>query len=160
MPRGQEALHELWQDTDRRLDPQRFGGSEAEQNKWKRSEQRVGKPMSHMQLATYVTRSNPSIIMETSLSAPENAGLYLVHRGGKKYLVAFAKGSLPEWSIIETDRADLPVREVRGWRTVLLRLLKQKALTFTQVSRIVQEHYGFSPVVWNRVWREHVRDFC
>lgn len=155
-----DRLLAAWEDTDRLLEPQRVGGSAHEQDKWKRSPQRIGKPMSHLQLERYVTRSNPALYMEVSRNDASIVGFYL--RGadsGRRFICAFPRGQLTEWSVIETDAADLPIREVRGWRTVLVRLLKTRCLTFNQVSEIVRAHYGYSPVEWNALWYEYTRDF-
>lgn len=153
---GAEALAQTYEDTDRQVAPNRM----PEQDSWKESGRRIGRMMSHQALCRYVTRSNPRVIMETSIADPACAGFYSLTGDHKRYLVAFHKGHLPEWSIIETDKADLPVRERRGWRTVLMRLLKQRILSFRQITNIIQDHYGYSPAVWNKYWHLHVGDFA
>lgn len=158
--RGKEALQKKWNETDRMLEWQRWGGSERAQDTMKESPQRVGHPLAHTQLALYVNRTNPRLHMETSISDETVAGFYARNSDGtKRYVCAFPKGLMSEWSIVCTDRADLPVKEQRGWRTVLLRLLKARHLTFNQVSEIVRDIYGYSPVEWNKLWYLHTHDF-
>ena len=152
---GAEALSRSYEDTDRRIAENRI----PDQDSWKESERRIGRSMTHQALGRYVSRSNPAVVMETSLADPSCAGFYALDGRGKRYLVAFHKGYLPEWSIIETDKADLPVRERRGWRTVLMRLLKQRILSFRQITHIIRDHYGYSPAVWNKYWHLHTADF-
>ena len=158
--RGKEALQQKWAETDRMLEWQRWGGSERAQDTMKDSPRRVGHPLPHTQLALYVSRTNDRLHMETSISDETVAGFYArCPDGSKRYVCSFQKGLMPEWSIIHTDRADLPVKEQRGWRTVLIRLLKGRYLNFNQVSEIVRDIYGYSPVDWNKLWHLHTRDF-
>jgi hypothetical protein len=53
--------------------------------------------------------------------------------GKKTYLSSFDKGEMPEFSFILCDYQEIPEQEVRGWRTVLVRLLTLRALTWRQV---------------------------
>jgi hypothetical protein len=152
---GREALARSFEDTDRQLAQHRL----PEQDSWKENERRLGRGMTHVALFNYVRKYIHSVVMETSFNDPAVAGFYSHDTRGKRYLVAFNTGFLPEWSIITTDRADLPCKERRGWRTVLLHLLKRRAITFSQVSEIVRTHYGYTPADWNKYWHYHVSDF-
>lgn len=152
---GREALARSFEDTDRQLAQHRL----PQQDDWKECGRRLGRGMTHVTLFNYVRKYIHSVVMETSFNDPAVAGFYAHDTRGKRYLVAFNTGFLPEWSIITTDRADLPTKERRGWRTVLLHLLKRKAITFSQVSEIVRTHYGYTPADWNKYWHYHVSDF-
>lgn len=152
---GREALARSFEDTDRQLAQHRL----PQQDDWKECERRLGRGMTHAALFNYVRKYIHSVVMETSFNDPAVAGFYSHDTRGKHYLVAFNTGFLPEWSIITTDRADLPIKERRGWRTVLLHLLKRRAITFSQVSEIVRTHYGYTPADWNKYWHYHVSDF-
>ena len=152
---GREALARSFEDTDRQLAQHRL----PQQDDWKECERRLGRGMTHVTLFNYVRKYIHSVVMETSFNDPAVAGFYSHDTRGKRYLVAFNTGFLPEWSIITTDRADLPCKERRGWRTVLLHLLKRRAITFSQVSEIVRTHYGYTPADWNKYWHYHVSDF-
>ena len=152
---GREALARSFEDTDRQLAQHRL----PQQDEWKECERRLGRGMTHVALFNYVRKYIHSVVMETSFNDPAVAGFYSHDTRGKRYLVAFNTGFLPEWSIITTDRADLPIKERRGWRTVLLHLLKRRAITFSQVSEIVRTHYGYTPADWNKYWHYHVSDF-
>lgn len=141
---GMEALRRSFEETDKELIKYRLDDQDALKN----AEARMGKPMSHSDLFRRVSKCNPRITMEDSLNDPLVAGFYLTTREGKKYLVAFDKGYLPEFSIVVTDNADLPIKERRGWRTVLLRLLKQRALTWRQILAVWGDAHGHSSKLW------------
>lgn len=54
-----------------------------------------------------------------------------------EYLFYIPTGVLPEFSTVEFDNRDVPVREKqRGWRTILLRLIKSKVITEKQVNKV------------------------
>ncbi len=152
--RFERALEEKYEDTDRQNEQHRL----PEQDTWKESKKRIGKGMFHTELLRYVGNSNHRIFMETSNANQDIAGFYWMRRDVKTFLVAFPKGFMSEWSIVETDRADLPVKERRGWRTVLVRLMKARALTRAQVMEIVRSHFGYSPAEWNKYWHLHTKD--
>lgn len=129
--RGAEALARLYEDTDRRLRQFRLPDHDA----LKQRERLIGTPMAHTELIRRVTKLNPRVWAEDSINFPENWGFYTTDQhGAKTFIVAAAKGFLPEHSWIEADRADLATKEHRGWRTVLTRLLDAKALNWSQVT--------------------------
>lgn len=128
---AQEALLRAYADTDRRLQAYRVPDHEDLKN----VELRLGSPMPHTELIRRVVKLNPRIWAETSINFPENWGFYTTAPDGtKRFLVAAPKGVLPEHSWVETDRADLAIKEHRGWRTVLVRLLDAGVLTWDQVT--------------------------
>lgn len=126
----QEQLQRLKEDTDKQLETQRFPDQEA----FKDVERRMGKVMLHTQLFEKVRQLNSRIAMETSNNDSTVAGFYqMLPAGDKKFICAFHKGWMPEFSIISVDERNLPKSERRGWRTVLLRLIQAKCLTYQQV---------------------------
>ena len=62
-------------------------------------------------------------------AAPPNGEFYRDH----KYVSGFEKQDLPEYSHVILDSSMLPVREYRGWRSVLLTLMEHKALDYRKV---------------------------
>lgn len=141
----EEALLKSFQETDRAL--QRFRLDDHEH--LKDVEARMGKPMLHTDLIRRVLKLNSAIWTEDSNNDSSVVGFYTRDQEGNKvYLVAFEKGILPEFSFILTDAADLPVKEKRGWRTVLLRLLKQNALSWPQIVAIFGDAHGFASDRW------------
>lgn len=148
----EESLLRSFEQTDGRLDQYRLD----DQDDFKNAAARLGRQMSHQDFVRYVTKLNPGIWAEDSNYDSKVIGFYRLVRGEKKYLVAFEKGYLPEFSIVSTDSADLPVKERRGWRTVLYRLLAQKALTWKQVMEIFGDAHGISGKYW-RMLTQHQR---
>jgi hypothetical protein len=53
---------------------------------------------------------------------------FLDHR----YITGFEKEPLPEYSHVTLDTSRLPVREIRGWRSVLIALIKAHVITYEQ----------------------------
>lgn len=49
-----------------------------------------------------------------------------------KYVGGFPKQDIPEYSTVEIDTSLLPTRENRGWRSILISLLKQGILSYKQ----------------------------
>lgn len=128
----EEALKKSFEDTEKKVARYRLD----DHDHLKDAAQRTGKPMSHQDLIRRVTKCNPRIWAEDSLNDKKSIGFYTTRAGVKKYLVAFEKGVLPEFSFILVDTADLPIKEKRGWRTVLHRLLAQGALKWSDIVAI------------------------
>lgn len=59
--------------------------------------------------------------------------------------------TMPEFSIMEWDHRDVPVREeFRGWRTILLRLIRSGVVTEEGCNRVFGEATGPANVPWRR----------
>lgn len=131
----QEQLQAHYEDTDKALMRYRLSDHADLQDAAKR----MGVPLMSNDLITRVEKlTGKNVWAEDSYRDPQGvAGFYWVHKGEKTFICAFDKGPMPEYSIILTDAADLPIKEKRGWRTVLTRLLQAGAITWPQVV------YGF-----------------
>jgi hypothetical protein len=60
---------------------------------------------------------------------------------------------LPEFSSVINDKDGIPKREVRGWRTVLLRLILTGAVTYRQV----KAEFGVPLGERGKLWREQMQ---
>jgi hypothetical protein len=69
------------------------------------------------------------------------------------YVGGFKKDMLPEFSSVKTDQHGLPTEEVRGWRSVLLGLIKNKVFSF---NAIVQE-FGDANGQRSGLWHEQLQ---
>jgi hypothetical protein len=149
----EEALIKSFENTDKMLQQYRLDDHEELKN----AEQRMGQRMEHNELVRRVCKANPYVFAEDSNADPEHVmGFYFTNRKGEKeFVCAFDKGYLPEFSIIFVDAADLPVKEKRGWRTVLLRLLAKDCLTWEQVMEIFGDAHGIN----SRRWRFYTRRY-
>jgi hypothetical protein len=129
--RNGEALAYLHSKNERDLKKYRWG----DQEEMTDCQRRIGRRMHHSELARRVKRLNPAIFYEQSINFKDSLGFYHVDpmSGKKTYLSSFDKGEMPEFSFILCDYQEIPEQEVRGWRTVLVRLLTLRALTWRQV---------------------------
>jgi len=149
---GREELARIREMSDAHLSRNRL----PDQDNFKDKERQLGKAMHSSEFVQKVLKLNPNILCEDSVNCRGHAAFYYVERGEKKYTNAsFTKGILPEFSIIETDAADLPVRVKYGWREVLLRLVKARQLSFRQVVRM----FGDAETVQSSHWRRNIRNF-
>lgn len=65
-----------------------------------------------------------------------------------KYVGGFEKQPMPEYAHVTLDSSHLPLREVRGWRSVLMALIKAKAVTYEKVCRQFGEPTGSRSGRW------------
>lgn len=147
----EEALLRSFEQTDKAVDRYRLD----DHDHLKDANARTGRPMAHTELIGRVRRATSNVWAEDSRNAPENAGFYTNKAGVKTYLCAFEKGVLPEYTIIFTDCADLPVKQRIGWRNVLLRLLGAGVLTWAQVLDIFGDAHGIN----SRRWKFYTRRY-
>lgn len=102
-------------------------------------EMRKGRMMHHSELILLINRLNPAIFAEQSINFTHCLSFY--HRdpqsGRQKYLTWIDKGWMPEFSYLLVDWQDIPEEHVIGWRTVLVKLLEEGALTWKQVKEEV-----------------------
>lgn len=123
----------------------------------KQAEARVGKPMAHDELIKRVEKATGRKVWgEVSLRDPNVYGFYTTGQDGeKKYICAFEKGYLPEFSIVLVDDHDMPIKEKRGWRTVLTRLLQTKAIKYYQI----RNAFEISDHLSDDRWRANTQRF-
>lgn len=74
-----------------------------------------------------------------------------------KYMFYCPDGILPEYSLYEFDRVrDVPIREYeRGWRTVLLRLIKAGLLREEIADKVFGRAEGLASYRYRRLLQEH-----
>jgi len=72
-----------------------------------------------------------------------------------RYVGGFAADWLPEYSHIEVDARNLPTREIRGWRSVLLALIKAKAISIDSANK----HFGRASGQRSWSWYEQIKSF-
>ena len=128
-----------------------------DQDQLKDAAHQLGHPMHSAELIAKVKRLNPHLIVEDSINCRGSAAFYFAdHEGVKQPTNAhFRKGILSEFSVVETDAADLPVRVQYGWREVLLRLVRAGQLSLAQVLRV----FGDATTVQSNAWRRSVQKY-
>jgi len=150
---AREKLQQSYQETDKALMQYRL----SDHDDLKDAEKRMGRPLMSNDLILRVEKlTGRKVWAEDSYRDPEIAGFYTVQKGQKTFLCAFDKGPMPEYSIIMTDAADLPIKEKRGWRTVLTRLLQAGVISWPQVVSGFGD--GRSHAAANR-WAFNTREF-
>lgn len=71
-----------------------------------------------------------------------------------QYVGGFPKDWLPEYSHVRTNERNLPTREYRGWRSVLLSLLKANAITIECANR----HFGAATGQRSWSWNQQIQE--
>jgi hypothetical protein len=143
-----EELARLREMSDAQLGQHRL----PDQDLFKDVERQIGRAMHSSELVRLVKKANPKLIVEDSVNCRGNAAFYFfTPEGEKKPTNAhFKKGILTEWSVIETDAADLPVKVQYGWREILLRLVKARQLSAEQILRIADDSNAVQSTNWRR----------
>ena len=79
-------------------------------------------------------------------------GLGIVEDGKPKYTgMSVQNGNMAEWSLLAVDAHGLPVRErYRGWRTVLLGLIRAEFITEAQCDQVFGKPVGPRSKPWYR----------
>jgi hypothetical protein len=127
-------------------------------------EQQMGRPLSRAELEKRLLLCNKNFVFETSLMDPSKAGVYLLTPTGKQFLCGYMNGISPEFSVIVPEEKEIPDpdgtpdwqkvkgmrTEVRGWRTVLAMLIKNRAITVAQVEKHFETHLGRQSQNWQR----------
>jgi hypothetical protein len=150
-----DELARLWEETEKEVAKYRY----PDQEDFKNAERQMGKFLHSSELVMRIQKLNANLIVEDSNSMKGCAAFYWTDGKGKKYTNAsFTKGYVPEFTVMKTDSADLPAYyPTYGWRTVLVRLLKFRALTWQQVLDT------FGDVKFSdsrgKHWRNNVKDF-
>lgn len=155
----EEALLEKYEDTDRQLKRYRLDDHEELKDEKKRS----GYQKHSSELISKVCTLNPKLWVEETVTPRYGTVLNFYTTGrdeqGKEIKrclqAAFYPGWMPEFSWLEVDRADLPIKEHRGWRTVLMRLLKAQVLNW----RDVKETFGDATGEQSTRWRKETQEF-
>ena len=70
-----------------------------------------------------------------------------------KYVGGIPKEELPEYGYVTLDSSNLPVREIKSWRSVLIALIKAGAITYTQAITEFGEAVGPRSVRWHEQLR-------
>lgn len=147
-----EALAEKQELTRKALLPYKL----ADHDDLKKAEVRLAHGMYHNEFITRIEKATGrKVWAEDSYRDSSVVGFYTIKNGEKSYICSFNKGFMPEFSIIETDDRDMPVREHRGWRTVLTRLLQTGSIKMYQINNAfeIRDHLA------DERWRANTQNF-
>jgi hypothetical protein len=118
----------------------------------------VGTPMDWHDLVRLLEKMSPHIqcveggmanAIAVRYPAMQEDGVY-----GLKYITGFYKEVLPEFSSVSTDERGLPVREHRGWRTVVLACIRQGVVSYKDAVDVFGEPSGVRSGRWHDLLRD------
>lgn len=117
------------------------------------TEMAKGYYLDHNELIRRLQRLNSQILIQQGGVANAVAVRYPLMEDGElkqQYVTGFFLEPLPEYSSVTTDDKGLPVREIRGWRSVLLALIRVGALTHSQCDVMFGPAAGQRSGLWYR----------
>ena len=136
-------------------------------------DQQLGTPLSEEEFCRRLRLMNRNFLFEVAQSDPDHLmGIYVVrnerqsdgsNRTVKRYVCGMTRGFMPERTVRHAKRERMPdpdprnkggwvevdvfTKETRGWRTVLVRLLRERLITQPQIDRY------FPPNLNSRHWQ-------
>lgn len=144
------------------------------QDELEQSERSAGPRMGWTELLRKLWKCNPQIRVKDG--SPGSIALYILKKPWEseesdytsedrpkddffvdhKYVGGFQKESMPEYSHVTLDTSNLPVRELRGWRSVLIKLIKAGVISYRAA---IQEFGDPSLDQRSRFWCEQLAQF-
>lgn len=133
------------------------------QEDYRNDEARVGRLLHHSDFLYKLKKLVPSLFITEGRVIGDWA-IFQTYPGPQskldgrewEYLFYCHMGYIPEFSIYEFNERDIPQRESRrGWRTVLLRLIKKGLLTEETCNKVFGKAEGVASVVWQRSLYNH-----
>jgi hypothetical protein len=109
---------------ERRLQQYRLPGQEERKD----NPSRWGRVMHHTEFVHQLGKSIPNLHVRDG-NLPGDISLFQVLDNRLNYICYTNSGYLPEYSIVHTNEKNLPIKEQRGWRTVLLRLINSGVIS-------------------------------
>jgi len=138
-----------------------------DQDEYKNDEARVGRAMNHQTFLSVLRTLVPSLYIVPGrivgqLAIFQTAASPQSSWGGRdfKYLMYTDTGILPEFSQYEFDKVrDIRIREKRrGWRTILLRLIKANLLDEKTCNQVFGRPECQAATIWHKeLWKHRNR---
>ena len=107
-------------------------------------DQQVGKPMTGLEVQRRIKMLNPGLSFEVSRAFPDRDNVLIKNETGRRYLFSMENGLNPERSV--KDSRGICV--MKGWRTVLVQLIKERAITVQGAERLFDVNNGFDTPNW------------
>lgn len=152
LPTLAESLAQKKELTHKALKPYKL----EDHDELKKAEVRFAHGMFHNEFISRVEKATGrKIWAEDSYRDKSVVGFYTIKNGEKTYICSFEKGYMPEFSIIQVDDRDMPIKERRGWRTVLTRLLQTGSIKMYQINNAfeIRDHLA------DERWRANTQNF-
>lgn len=136
-------------------------------------EARWGRKMDVKDVIKNLQVMNDKLIFEVANAMPTLMGMYIMEwirddNGGlvydRRYIMAMENGTMPEFTIVFADKIEIPdpknpagtvkiksfAAMKRGWRAILVTLLREKLITESDIQR----HFKITEGRESRVWQE------
>jgi len=126
--------------------------------------QQMGRPLSRQELIARLSRMNPNLVFEQSRANPAIGAVYFrdgvsnladldENCRGRRHIVGMEwTGVSPEFTTrkIEKDQFGKPQMkgQIRGWRTILARLIKERLITVPDAERVFSIAKGRESQRW------------
>jgi hypothetical protein len=114
----------------------------------------LGTPMSYKELILRLKKMVPALVIQDG--GVQNAVAVRIFRDNGDgegprltYLTGFYKTILPEYSTVTVDEHGVALHENRGWRTVLLALMKQNVVSYRNVVKAFGNAMGQRSNRWH-----------
>lgn len=139
------------------------------QDELEKQERSAGPRLHFSEIIKRIRECNPHI--QAIDGSPGNVALYIPKKSDDmdygepdpkgefftdhKYAGGMPKDWLPEFSHVVLDTSLLPVREIRGWRSVLITLIRAGAISYRQAVN----QFGEARGQWSGRWHEQLARF-
>ena len=126
-------------------------------------ESQLGLPLSGTEFIRRLQIMNRNLLFEVSQSDNSKTGIYVIRNQQKVFICGMERGFMPERTVKHAKREKVPnpdekhkgefievetfTKETRGWRTVLMRLLRARLITAPQIDQY------FPPNLNSRNWK-------
>lgn len=118
-------------------------------NDLKNLHKRSGQWMHSSELIYRVQKLNSGVFVQQQINYPDEWGFYADVLGKQTYVSGFSKFWMREFSAIQVDERNLQLGdELRGWRTVLLRLLTLGILEWRSILGTFGDSDGINAYRW------------
>lgn len=99
------------------------------------AEAQLGRPLLSSEVQKRLRKLNPSLSFERAVADPSKIGIYVLDGvsnpgtiwAGRRFVLGMEAGMNPEFSVRRTDGTKI-TKEIRGWRTVLVRLIRERLI--------------------------------
>jgi hypothetical protein len=123
------------------------------QDELEKAERSAGPRMYYTEIISRIRKENPQFYVKDGI--PGNVALYatVMNEEGipeERYVGGIPKEWLPEYSHVILDSSHLPIREIRGWRSVIIALVKSGVLTYKQAVNQFGEATGSRSTRWHQ----------
>ena len=126
------------------------------------AEAALGTPLAYQELIRRLKLLKPELIIQDG-GMPNAIAVRIFRDNGDgegprlTYLTGFYKEVLPEYSSVTVDEHGVALDEKRGWRTVLLMLMKQNVVSYRRVVEVLGDAFGQRSNRWHQQLQEKER---